>query len=491
MKVSANRDNEQTDTGMVYIAGAGPWDEGLVTLKCAEALSRADAVVFDDLVNPSVLDLAKDGAELIYAGKRSGKHSVSQPKINSLLVRLAKEGKIVVRLKGGDPYIFGRGGEEAEALTENEIGFEVISGVSSAYAVPAAAGIAVTDRNLASSVHIITGHSGDPDKKPDYELLAKLDGTLVFMMGKAALPEIAEGLMRGGKSDVTPCAVISEGTSPRMRCVHGMLCNIAEKAEQLPTPAVIVVGKAAGRIFDRKTAGELSGRRIILAGRRGALAGLEKSAFGAEIIRIPLIKIQKTDKGTDARGYGCIVFASAAGVETFFENYSSDIRKLAGIKIAALGRKTVNAVKKYGMIPDIIPRTASTDGLLEELAKTLDKKTKIILPCSDVGGTELCDGLRNAGFNADRYEIYSTVPDTSHAELLRLYEGSADYIILTSGSCVDAYMQMTSGRSTAGLIAIGVATAEHAEKAGLNISATAKTPDPEGIIEAVRQCECA
>lgn len=480
----------ENNFGKVYLAGAGPWDEGLVTLKCAEVLSRADAVVFDSLVNPSVLNLASDGAELIYAGKRAGRHSMPQEEINAVLIRLAKDGKSVVRLKGGDPYIFGRGGEEAEALTAEGIEFEVISGVSSAYAVPAAAGIAVTDRKFASSVHIITGHSGVSGNAPDYEVLARLRGTLVFMMGKAALPEIAAELIKNGKPASTPCAVVSEGTSPRQQCVSGTLADIAEKAERLPSPAVIVVGAAAGRIFEQKKSGMLSGKRIINAGRRGTLGDLEAEALGAEVLRIPLIRTRKTDNAADISGCGCIAFASAAGVQAFFEAYNGDIRELAGIKMAAVGARTAEEIKKHAIIPDIIPQNSNAEGLCGELSKALEKGTRILLPCSVQGGAELCEGLKAAGFDAVRAELYSTEPDFSRAELLRLYEETADYIILTSGSCADAYMKMTSGKSTAKLIAIGRAAAERAEGLGLKISASAKTPDAAGVIEAVLGCGC-
>lgn len=433
--------------GKVYLAGAGPWDERLVTEGCVSVLRLADTVVYDNLVNPSILRYAPD-AELIYAGKRAGNHHLPQEEINALLVRLAKEGKTVVRLKGGDPYVFGRGGEEVRTLIENGVDFEVISGVSSCYGVPSSAGIAVTNREYSSSFHVFAGHG-----EIDFKTAAAAKGTLVFLMGKSSLSRIAEELIKNGKSPGERCAVISEGTSSREKCVSGTLEDIAEKAAQLPTPAVIVVGAAAGNILSPK---EKSGKRVIVAGKVETLGGLHES--GADILRIPLIKSRRLTevKSVDFSGFNLIAFASREGVRAFFD-YIGDVRKIGHVKyIAAAGDATALELKRYGITADIVPKKVGAAGILEETGRLTDK-ISALLPCSVQSPPTLCEGLRSAGAYAERLELYSTEADFSRKELLNLYEKTADSIILTSPTCVDAFMAMTEG-TNAELRAIGGTT---------------------------------
>lgn len=471
---------------MVYIAGAGPWSRRLVTLGCAEALGAADAVVFDSLTDPSILELAPS-AELFYAGKRAGCHAMEQDEINSLLVRLASEGKTAVRLKGGDPYIFGRGAEEAAALKKHGIKYEVISGVSSSYAVPAAAGIAVTDRTRSSSVHIVTARSGDPDKGLDFKRLAGLDGTLVFMMGKAALGDICRGLIKNGASPSVPCAVISNGTSARMECAAGTLSDIAEKAEKLPAPAVTVVGAAAAAASDIKHRGLLRGKRIILAGKSGVLDGLEAAVPGAEVLRIPIITAEKTRAALpELSSFGCIAFAGAEGVSSFFDALRLDVRSLASVRIAAMGGAAETELKKHGIIPDIVSGVKNAESLCRAIAAAAEPGCGILLPCSAQGGHELARGLLADGFSVERLELYSTEPYTSRAELFRIYEKTADFVIITSGTCAGAYKKFSAGGG-AKLIALGRSAADAARKYGLSVSAVSKTPDAKGVAEALAE----
>lgn len=475
------------NNGFVYIAGAGPWDAGLLTLKCADALTRADTVVYDALVNPTVLTIAKN-AELIFAGKRAGNHAMEQDEINRLLLRLASESKTVVRLKGGDPYIFGRGAEEALYLKEHGIKYEIISGVSSAYAVPASAGISVTDRNTASSVHIITAHPGGAGKKPGYKTLARLEGTLVFMMGKSRLGEISSELIKYGKPENTPCAVVSEGTSPRMRCAAGTLADIEKKAAELPSPAVAVVGAAAENACG-KNGGELFGKRIICAGLENTLAGLENEIPGAQLLRIPIIKTIKKErvKAPDITGFDCIAFSSANGAEYFFEYLNEqniDLRRLCGIRLAALGERARLSLQRRGLIPDILAKTHNAEGLAEAIAE--DGKCKsVLIPCSSRGGRELSDRLKN--IRAERLELFDTITDMSRAELFSLYEPTADCVVLTSGTCAGAYREILPHGGAASIAAIGASTKRRAGELGIRVAASAETPDVRAVADAIRR----
>ena len=368
--------------GMVYLVGAGPGDPGLLTLKGAECLARADVVIYDHLLSEGLLKMAPSHAERIYAGKSSTRHTMEQDEINRLLVAKAKVGKTVVRLKGGDSFVFGRGGEEAEALATNRISFEIVPGVSAALAAPAYAGIPVTHRKMASSFAVITGHE-DPRKAGssiDWEKLATGVDTLVFLMGMQNLSEITARLKKFGRPPETPVAVIKDGTTPRQMTVTGNLDNIAERVRKsgLGPPAVIVVGKVAGlrnklRWFDNRP---LSGRRILVTRSREQAGALSKllGQRGAVPVELPVIEIRPvTDFSTldnavsQLDRFQWIVFTSINGVEAFFSRLNHlgmDTRSLGGMKIAAIGPATVEALEQRGIKPEYCPAEYTSAALL-------------------------------------------------------------------------------------------------------------------------------
>ena len=381
--------------GMVYLVGAGPGDPGLMTLKGAECLAQADVIVYDHLLNEELLDMAPAGAERIYAGKTSSRHTLEQDEINKLLVGKARQGKTVVRLKGGDSFVFGRGGEEAEALAGQRIPYEIVPGVSAAIAAPAYAGIPVTHRKMASSFAVITGHE-DPGKSGSsicWEKLATGVDTLVFLMGMQNLPEIMARLKKHGRPPETPVAVIKDGTTPRQKTVTGNLDNIAARVKKLGLgpPAVIVVGKVAGlrkklRWFDNRP---LSGRRILVTRSRqqaGALSKLLRQR-GAQPVELPVIDIRPVSDFTrldraisHLDRYQWAVFTSINGVEAFFarlNHLGMDTRSLGSTKIAAIGPATVAALAQRGIKPEYCPAEYTSAGLLAGFKKMSDLRAKV------------------------------------------------------------------------------------------------------------------
>lgn len=375
----------------VYLVGAGPGDGGLITRKGLECLRQADVVVYDNLISGSLLNEARLDAELIYAGKRSGKHSMRQEQIQRILVEKAMEGKSVVRLKGGDPYIFGRGGEEALALREQGIPYEVIPGVSSVYSVPAYSGIPVTHREVASSFHVITGHEGDGKQTAsvDYRILAKEEGTLVFLMGLGHLRFIAEQLIKYGKDPATPAAVIENGTTAKQKKAVSDLAHIeaAVREKGLSTPALIIIGEAVEMEsrLDWFGRGALAGKRILITGTRHMVSELEAELkpLGAECVAVSLIESRPLwTKETavalkNVAQYGWLVFTSRNGVDLFFQmmrQMGQDLRTLMHVKFAAIGRGTAEELFKHGFICDFVPGNFSGTGLAKEWIPKLKKQ---------------------------------------------------------------------------------------------------------------------
>ncbi|HDI78257.1 MAG TPA: uroporphyrinogen-III C-methyltransferase, partial [Desulfobacteraceae bacterium] len=357
--------------GKVILIGAGPGDPGLITLKALKAIREADVIIYDNLSNRDLLGNAKAGAEIIYAGKEAGRHTMKQKKINNLMIEKANSGLMVVRLKGGDPFIFGRGGEEAEALSKAGIEFEIISGISSAIAVPAYAGIPLTHREYASTVTFITGHE-DPKKDHSmisWQALAKSSGTLVFLMGVGRLKEICQRLIKEGMSADTPTALIEKGTLPEQRCVAGSLKDISRKAEtsNIRPPAIVIIGDVVRlrnkiRWFENRP---LFGKTILVTRPKGQIEGLATplEELGAKCIRFPLIEIRPIDRweGLDRiirriDRYNWIIFTSVNGVKIFFDRlyYNGfDIRELSDAKIAAIGPATAKGLRDVGIIADL------------------------------------------------------------------------------------------------------------------------------------------
>ena len=403
--------------GTVYLVGAGPGDPQLITRKGFGLLQECDAVVYDRLASEELLDTVRPDCRKIYVGKQPGIHSKKQEEINQILVECAQTYGTVVRLKGGDPFVFGRGGEEIETLQQYGIAYEVVPGVTSAIAVPECAGIPVTHRGVSRSFHVITGHTKDAQGRPecDYEVLAKTEGTLIFLMGMSNLKEIADNLIQAGKTADTPAAVIAEGTTGRQRAVRGTLGTIAEKVREsaLSSPAVIVIGETAG--YDLKYTKE-NGKKIGITATHALRGKLEKgfAQTGAEVFTVCDMKLcitkelQKLDEELDRlHSYQWVLFTSQNGVRIFFEELAKkqmDIRRLGPIKFAVLGSGTQEKLLEYGLIADFLPSRYMVSVLAEEFSKVIGKKERVLIPRAVQGSEILTEIL-------DRNQIaYTDIP---------------------------------------------------------------------------------
>lgn len=492
--------------GKVYIIGAGPGSYKLLTLRAVECIGKSDMIVYDRLIDNKVLDFASDKAGFVYVGKQAELHQVPQTEINNILLQLAMEGKTVARVKGGDPFLFGRGGEECEFLQEHGIEFEVVPGITSAIAVPAYAGIPVTHRDYASSLHIITGHKGadNEDEELDFEILARLEGTLVFLMGVKNLGKICTSLLENGKSADTPAAIIENGAGLEQRVLTGRLDDIAEKSAEagIKSPAVIVIGSVA-KLAEKLAwygKGPLFGKRVVVtrpAGRADKLVqGLEEN--GAQVIEFPVIKISEVEDDKplrialeSIRDYQWLVFTSANGVDIFFRQlnrFKKDIRLLSGLKLAAVGPATAESLREKGLYADFVPEKYTTRDLLEGLLKLVNHKDKVLLLRSEIAGTELSDGLRENGISFDDVAVYKTEENTvEKSELINLINGNKiDYVTFTSPSTVKAFVSIIGSKDVKNpavkFVCIGPVTAAAANELGLEVSGFAEEYTEDGII---------
>ncbi|HBE78254.1 MAG TPA: uroporphyrinogen-III C-methyltransferase [Firmicutes bacterium] len=503
--------------GKVYIVGAGPGDSGLLTLKAAESITRAEVVVYDRLLGEGIIGMANPEAELIYVGKEPDCHAVTQDQINQILVQKALAGKTVARVKGGDPFLFGRGGEEAEKLAENGIEFEIVPGVTSAIAAPAYGGIPVTHRDCCSSLHIITGHQrADHREKngPDYRQLGSLDGTLVFLMGAKNMAEITDNLIAGGKNPATPAAVIENGTTFKQRVITAKLAEIAQSAAQagLGSPAVLVVGEVVNlreklQWFPR---GPLVGKKIIVtrARKQAGLLVQKITALGGEVVEIPAIAILPPSAEdivffdrelTRIHEYQWLLFTSVNGVAAFWRQMRElkmDLRALAGVKIGVIGETTAQELWKYGFKADFIPASYTTAALLDGLKKLVGKGEKVLLPRADIAPADLEQGLKAAGMICTAVTAYRTVPGGgSGAEVQRLWEqGPYDYITFTSSSTVRHFIALLPQQylpqlAQSKIVCIGPVTAATAREAGLKVDAVAGVHTMEGLIVKLLELE--
>ena len=486
--------------GKVYLLGAGPGDMGLLTQRCLECLRTADVIVYDSLVSGSLLNEAKEDAELIYAGKRASNHHLKQDETNELLVKKALEGKNAARLKGGDPFIFGRGGEEAEELQKAGIEFEIVPGISSSYAPAAYAGIPVTHRDFASSFHVITGHESNTKEGLvlNYELLAREEGTLVFLMGLNNLPHITKELIAKGKDPDTPAAVIQEGTTARQIIAKGTLKTIEEKVKEagIVTPAVILVGEVVSLQeklcwFGR---GPLFGVRVLLTGTE-AMCRKQQEILreeGAEAISFSLIRTKRlrSEKLSQAiekiSSYTWLVFTSSNGVELFFhelkENHK-DIRSLSNIRFAVIGSGTKDALEAKGIYADFVPTRYSSRDLAAEWIPGLASSDRILLLRADEASAELTKALETEGITYEAIPLYTTEADRRKEEELKRMLSKVDYITFASASAVKAFVGMAGDleQLTAKVICIGPVTERAAAEAGLRVHQSAVTYTAEGI----------
>lgn len=500
--------------GMVYLVGAGPGDVGLMTLRGAELLSRADAVVYDALVSPELLHLAPPSAERVYCGKRAKCHTIPQEELVAILVSRAKAGQCVVRLKGGDPYIFGRGGEEAEGLATAGVPFEVVPGVSSLAAVPNYAGIPLTHRGYASALTVVTGH-GDPaggGGDINWTQLARMPGTKVIMMGTDRIRAIAEALTRNGLDPATPVAMVSWGTTGRQQSVEGTLATIGDVAEQahLPPPSVTVIGEVVRlrsklNWFENKP---LFGQRVVVTRSREQAGQLSRRLreSGAEVIEVPTIKIVPPTQAEPLReamkglnSYDWLVFTSPNGVNAFFEHFFKrfqDLRDLGGARLATVGPATAAKLQELHLQVDLMPDEHVSTRIVDALEESGSlENLRLLLLRAEVATPELPRLLEEKGAIVDDIACYRTVPETEDptGSAARLAEEGADWITFTSASTVEnlharfplpALLQKHPGIR---LASIGSETTKALASLGLTPAVQAKVHTIDGLVEALER----
>lgn len=505
------------DRGCVFLIGAGPGDPGLITIKGLEALRQAEVVVYDYLANTELLKETRPDAELIYVGKRAGQHTLPQEEINQLLVKKARAGKTVARLKGGDPFVFGRGGEEAMALAAARVPFEVIPGVTSAVAAPAYAGIPVTQRGLASSFAVVTGHE-DPTRAEsaiDWHHLARGVDTLIFLMGVGNLPEIVARLVEHGRPPETPAALVCWGTTPRQETVAGTLADVVEKvkAAGLRPPAVAVIGRVVNlrehlRWYDRKP---LFGKRVLVTRSREQASVLSRRLreLGAEPVELPTVAFKPPDDYSplDAaiqriQQYDWTIFTSANGVRAFMERLwtlGRDARSLARVRLAAIGPATATALEQCRLRADYMPDQYVAEAMAAGLGDV--RGQRILLPRADSARPALALALREAGAMVDEVTAYRTVlrdqasevsedfgslSTTSQNVRQMLAENQIDVVTFTSSSTVRNLVALLGDAEPlrGALIAcIGPITAGTAREMGLRVDMVAEEYTVDGLIE--------
>ncbi|HTJ21112.1 MAG TPA: uroporphyrinogen-III C-methyltransferase [Gemmatimonadaceae bacterium] len=500
--------------GVVYLVGAGPGDPGLLTLRGGELLVTADAIVYDALANPDLLALASvrerdEPVELHAVGKRGGApESAKQHEINELLIRLAREGKRVVRLKGGDPFVFGRGSEEAQALAAAGIRFEVVPGVTAGIAAPAYAGIPVTHRRAATSVTFVTGHEDPTDENGgsvDWSALARAGGTIVLYMGVTKLPRIVSALVAGGMAADTPAAAVQWGTYPRQRTVTATLGTLVTQIERagMRPPIITVIGPVVSlrdeiAWFERRA---LFGKRIIVTRAQSQAATISErlAAAGAEVLEMPASRIEPLDPAPLQRAieelarYRFVIFTSQNAVRIFWDELRAgarDARAFAGVEIAAIGPATAAALLERGLSVDVAPERFVAEALLDALRDRRDLRGARVLYAAAAGARETLEvGLRELGGVVDRVELYRSVPDGAGGAALRerLLRDEADLATFTSASSVTNFVAAV-GADAAGRVpaaSIGPVTSQAARDAGLRVDVEATQSTIAGLVDAI------
>ena len=497
--------------GKVYLIGAGPRDIKLITVKGLECIKRADTIVYDRLANPRLLSFRKENAQLIFVGKGPDHHTLTQEEINQLLVREAQKGKIVARLKGGDPFVFGRGGEEAEVLKEANIPFEIIPGITSAIAVPAYAGIPVTHRDFTSTFTVITGHE-DPTKEDtsiNWPRLATDPGTLIFLMGVGNLPKIVAKLVENGKSATTPVALIRWGTRPEQKVVTGTLENIIDEVKRagLKSPAIIIVGQVVTlrdtlNWFEKKP---LFGQRVLVTRSREQASILSEKIeeLGGEAWEYPTIAIKppldytELDQAIkDISTYHWAIFTSVNGVKCFFNRLRElrlDIRTLKDVKICAIGPKTKEALEDKGLIVDYVPEEFRAEAIIDGLKDKLVKGQRVLLPRADLARPILFDCLKEMEIDVHEVITYRTVLGSEEKDglLEKLENNEITVITFTSSSTVKNFMALFDNQDpkdilkNVKIVCIGPITADTAKDLGLKVDSIAGHYTIDGLVEAL------
>ena len=481
----------------VYLVGAGPGDPGLMTARALELIAAADVIVYDRLIPASALDGARADAELVYVGKEGGGESVSQDEITRRLVSLGLEGSSVVRLKGGDPFVFGRGGEEAEALRAAGVPFEVVPGVTAGVAGPAYGGIPVTHRDAASAVAFVTGHEdpAKPESALDWDALARFPGTLVLYMGVRRLGAIAEKLVAGGRPADEPAAVIERGTLPGQRVVSGDLGTIASvaSAAEVRAPALVVVGDVV-RLGERlewlASSRPLDGVSVAVTRARAQASGLAERLrrLGAAVLEAPAIRIVPLDgPAPELAGYDLVCLTSPNGVRLLFERLAGaglDARALAGARVAAIGPGTAGALRSHGVIADVVPpERFVAEGLVDALASV--PVGRALVARAAEARDVLVEALRGRGAEVDVVALYETVAEPL-SEAQRAGVASADYVTFTSSSTVRFLMESVEASAVRGrLVSIGPVTSAALRERGLEPDVEASRHDIDGLLDAV------
>jgi uroporphyrinogen III methyltransferase/synthase len=490
----------------VFLVGAGPGDAGLVTIKGVECLRRADVVVYDRLVAPALLDYAPPHAEKIYVGKASGDHTMPQSEINALIIERARAGKIVVRLKGGDPFVFGRGGEEALALAHAGIPFEIVPGISSAIAAPAYAGIPVTHRGIAASFIVATGHREDTSHVSRFTFHDA--DTLIFLMSVENLERIVTSLIASGRDATTPAALVRWATTPQQQTIVGTLENIVERARDVKPPAVLIVGDVVNlreqlQWFEKRP---LFGKRILVTRAREQASELSRrlAELGAEPIEFPTIRIAPLDDYAQldaalVRQYDWVIFTSVNGVRFVWERVNAlgrDARAFANTRLGAIGSATAEELARHGLRADFVPREYSAKAIVEQIGDVTGQR--ILLPRADIAREALAEGLRARGAHVDDVAAYRTIPTDANDPrgqdiCAQLERGEIDIITFTSSSTVRGLFNalqspisnLQSLISNLKIACIGPVTAQTARELGLRVDIVAAEHTIAGLVAAL------
>lgn len=491
--------------GRVFLAGAGPGDERLISVRALELLKDADVIVYDRLAGKRLLKNAKKNCELIDVGKRPDKHIKKQIEINQILIQKAKEGKKVLRLKGGDPFIFGRGGEEAEALCDAGIEFEIIPGISSFYSACAYEGIPITHREYASSFHVFTGHK-ENDIELDFNAIAKLQGTIVFLMSMKRLSFLCNQLIENGKSADTPSAIIQWGTTSRQKIAEGKLSTIAEIAqkEEISNPAVVVIGNvvsARNKIQWQKYRPLWQKKILITRSEVSANAFHKRLAEqGAEVFEFPVNRIGKPDsfvlldEAIDIiEQFTWIFFTSVNGVESFFSRLAQkkiDIRRLYQAKIFCIGKTTEKALNDRGIFVDRLPSCYHSESAIKEMNQFITKEDVVLFPVSEIAKTEMADAVRNIGAACHMVTAYTNKKNIEYDNCVveEIKNNYYDVIVLASSSQVKSLYDLVGTEiGNTKICVIGKMTADTAVALGMPVHKIAELPDTEHLCKAVKE----
>jgi uroporphyrinogen III methyltransferase/synthase len=496
--------------GIVYLAGAGPGDPGLLTVRARDLLASCDVIATDALANPEIVAVARamnPDVEVMDVGKRGGsERSASQDDINALLVRLGREGKRVVRLKGGDPLVFGRGSEEAQALAKAGVAFEIVPGVTAGVAAPAYAGIPVTHRGVATSVTFVTGHEdpSKPETQTDWSALARAGGSIVLYMGVKTLPRIADALMKGGMSPDTPASSVQWGTHARQRSVTATISTLTDAVARdgLSAPVITIIGDVVAlrdeiAWFETRP---LFGKRIVVTRASAQAGGLRSrlTELGAQVLDVPALRIEPLDPAPlrvaldGIADYQWLVLTSQNAVAILWDvlrETGRDVRALAAVRVACVGRSTADALLQHGIAADVMPGRFVAEGVLDEMSKRDDVRGSRVLYVAAEGARDvLPEGLRSLGCTVDVVRAYRSVSTGEGATELRdaLERGEVDLATFASASAVRGYVEaMGAGLARrAPAVSIGPITTEALRAAGIEVVAEAKEASVEGLVEA-------